>query len=188
VFKAVSSASGTVTVYKNGTSIGSASVTGWSGYNRNGQVGLWTGAPGALLDDFNGGTGSGAFAPGAAKAWARVADKPAAQATPPAGGHTISYYYFNGQRVAMRKRTTSANNGTVYWLHGDHLGSASTATTSTGGVYSSMRFKPFGEVRSGSMPTDLTWTGQRAEASGYVGSLMDFGGAPVSTRPRLEDF
>jgi RHS repeat-associated protein len=174
VFKAVSSASGTVTVYKNGTSIGSASVTGWSGYNRAGQVGLWTNAAGALLDDFNGGTGSGAFAPGAAKAWARVADKPAAQANPPTGGHTISYYYFGGQRIAMRKRTTSANNGTVYWLHGDHLGSASAATNASGVRVNEMRFKPFGEVRSGSMPTDLTWTGQRAETSGYVGSLMDF--------------
>jgi RHS repeat-associated protein len=137
-------------------------------------VGLWTNAAGALLDDFNGGTGSGAFAPGAAKVWARVAYKPAAQATPPAGGHTISYYYFGGQRIAMRKRTTSATNGTVYWLHGDHLGSASAATNSSGVRVNEMRFKPFGEVRTGTMSTDLTWTGQRVETSGYVGSLMDF--------------
>jgi hypothetical protein len=59
VFKAVSSASGTVTVYKNGASIGSASVTSWSGYNRAGQVGLWTNAAGALLDDFDGGASAG---------------------------------------------------------------------------------------------------------------------------------
>jgi hypothetical protein len=62
----------------------------------------------------------------------RVADKPAAQVTVPAGGHHVSYYYFNGQRVAMRKRTSSAINGTVYWLHGDHLGSASVVTNSSG--------------------------------------------------------
>jgi hypothetical protein len=97
-----------VTVYKNGTSIGSASVTGWSGYNRAGQVGLWTNAAGALLDDFNGGTGSGAFAPGAAKVWARAAYKPAAQANPPAGGHHISYYYFNGLSGPMIKVQKSA--------------------------------------------------------------------------------
>jgi hypothetical protein len=59
VFKAVSSASGMVTVYKNGASVGSVSVTGWSGYNRAGQVGLWTNASGALLDDFDGGASAG---------------------------------------------------------------------------------------------------------------------------------
>jgi RHS repeat-associated protein len=152
-------------------------VTGWSGYNRAGQVGLWTNAAGALLDDFDGGTGSGAFAPGAAKAWARVADKPAAQATPPAGGHHISYYYFNGQRVAMRKRTTSAND--VYWLHGDHLGSASLTTNSSGGFQSHVRYKPFGEVRNGyssaGMVTDKLFTGQERETAGYVGNIDLFG-------------
>ncbi|BCX04246.1 MAG: hypothetical protein KatS3mg053_2184 [Candidatus Roseilinea sp.] len=41
-----------------------------------------------------------------------------------------NYYYFNGQRVAMR------NSGGVYWLHGDHLGSASLVTNASGGVVS----------------------------------------------------
>jgi RHS repeat-associated protein len=108
-----------------------------------------------------------------------VADKPAAQATPPAGGHTISYYYFGGQRMAMRKRTSSANNGTVNWLHGDHLGSASLTTSSTGGLVGSVRYKPFGEVRNGyssaGMVTDKLFTGQEREPVGYVGNIDLFG-------------
>jgi YD repeat-containing protein len=39
-----------------------------------------------------------------------------------------NYYWFNGRRIAMR------NSGGVYWLHGDHLGSASVTTNSTGGT------------------------------------------------------
>jgi len=62
--------------------------------------------------------------------------------------------------VAMRQ------NNTVYWLHGDHLGSASLTTNITGAVVSEMRYYPFGETRwvSGTLPTDRLFTGQRAEA------------------------
>jgi RHS repeat-associated protein len=54
----------------------------------------------------------------------------------------------------------------VYWLHGDHLGSASLTTNITGAVVSEMRYYPFGETRwvSGTLPTDRLFTGQRIEA------------------------
>jgi hypothetical protein len=46
------------------------------------------------------------------------------------GGTTdvTKYYFFNGQRVAMRK------NGVLSYLHADHLGSTLLATDASGGV------------------------------------------------------
>jgi hypothetical protein len=45
-----------------------------------------------------------------------------------------NYYYLGGQRVAMRVGST------VYWLHGDHLGSASMATNASGTKVSETRY------------------------------------------------
>ncbi|MCL4507181.1 MAG: RHS repeat-associated core domain-containing protein [Chloroflexi bacterium] len=80
-------------------------------------------------------------------------------------------YRFNGQQVAVREGVT------LTFVHGDHLGSASLTTDISGTVVSEMRYYPFGEVRwqSGTMPTDRTFTGQRAENQSAVGSLMDYG-------------
>jgi RHS repeat-associated protein len=71
-----------------------------------------------------------------------------------------NYYHFNGQRVAMR------NSSGVFWLHGDHLGSASLATNSAGGTHSQVRYGPFGNERwtgGNSTPTSYKFTDQRAE-------------------------
>jgi len=51
------------------------------------------------------------------------------------------------------------------YLHGDHLGSASLATNASGAKVSEQRYLPYGGTRSGSMPTDRQFTGQRWEAS-----------------------
>jgi RHS repeat-associated protein len=53
--------------------------------------------------------------------------------------------------------------GAVYWLHGDHLGSASLTTDVSGQKVAEMRYLPFGATRwmSGMMPTDRRYTGQR---------------------------
>ena len=69
------------------------------------------------------------------------------------------YYFFGGQRVAMR-----VSGGTPVYLHGDHLGSASLTTDSAGGVVSQARYAPFGAVRwqSGAMPTNYTFQSQRS--------------------------
>ncbi len=77
------------------------------------------------------------------------------------GGVVTKYYYLGGQRVAMKVGST------VYWLHGDHLGSASPTTNSSGGIYAQQRYTPYGEVRwqSGTLPTDLQFTGQRRETA-----------------------
>jgi len=81
------------------------------------------------------------------------------------------YYTFGGQRVAMRVCNgsngscgTNGVNSTLTYLHSDHLGSASLATNSTGGVVNTMRYTAYGLARSGTMVTDRRFTGQRYEA------------------------
>jgi len=61
----------------------------------------------------------------------------------------------------MRERTATTDELT--YLHGDHLGSASLATDAQGGVVSEMRYYPYGETRSGTLPIDYRYTGQRWE-------------------------
>ena len=56
-----------------------------------------------------------------------------------AGARTL-YYSFNGQGVAMR------NSAGVTYLHGDHLGSISLATNSSGAIVSQQEFDPWGKV------------------------------------------
>jgi RHS repeat-associated protein len=86
---------------------------------------------------------------------------------------TTSYYAFGGAMVAMRTTATA----TLTYLHGDHLGSTSLTTNAGGQKVSEQRYKPYGEIRwsSGSaMPTDFTFTSQRAGPANYVGSLTDY--------------
>jgi RHS repeat-associated protein len=72
------------------------------------------------------------------------------------GGVVTKYYYAGSQRIAMR------DNGTLFFLLGDHLGSTSLVTFGNGNVVSETRYKAWGEVRyaSGTTPTDYTYTGQ----------------------------
>jgi RHS repeat-associated protein len=75
-------------------------------------------------------------------------------------GVRTSYYYVSGQRTAMRR------NGTLTYLHGDHLGSTSLATSDQGGEVYRRGYYPFGEERYavGVAVTDYGFTGQREEA------------------------
>jgi len=72
------------------------------------------------------------------------------------------YYAFNGQRVAMRE------GDVVYYLHGDHLGSTSVASSDSGVLHSRQGYTPYGEVRyvTGELPTEFGFTGQRSEDFG----------------------
>ncbi len=87
--------------------------------------------------------------------------------TPPEGQTWRTYYYAGATRIAMRVETSTQND--VYYLHGDHLGSASLATDSNGAVVpnSPTRYYPFGETRygGGGLPTDQRFTGQAQEAA-----------------------
>ena len=70
------------------------------------------------------------------------------------------YYAFNGQRVAMRE------GDVVYYLHGDHLGSTSVASSDSGALHSRQGYTPYGEVRyvTGELPTEFGFTGQRNDS------------------------
>jgi len=74
------------------------------------------------------------------------------------GATVTKYYYLGSQRVARRQ------GGVLTYLHGDHLGSASLATDVSGAKVSEQRYLPYGGTRSGSMPTDRQYTGQRNES------------------------
>jgi len=80
---------------------------------------------------------------------------------------TKTYYSVGAQMVAMR--VVSPTGNVLYYLHGDHLGSVSVVVDGAGNA-TSQRFTPFGTPRwsSGAMPTDIGFTGQRAEATGLM--------------------
>ena len=74
-------------------------------------------------------------------------------------------YRFNGQIVASRDGGTNA----VTYLHGDHLGSVSLTTTSSGALLSQQAFDPWGKVRSGGVgQTTLHDTGQWLDGTGLL--------------------
>jgi|GEM_PF-6277764 len=75
------------------------------------------------------------------------------------------YYSFGGSTVAMRDSITNA----VTYLHSDHLGSVSLATTSGGNIASQQYFDPWGKVKSGGIgQTSLNYTGQRLDGTGLL--------------------
>jgi RHS repeat-associated protein len=82
---------------------------------------------------------------------------------------TKTYYAANGHRVAM------AVNGSFAYLASDGLGSTAVALSAGGAAIASQLSAPYGSVRysSGSMPTDYSFTGQRADAA----SGLDYYGA-----------
>ncbi len=68
------------------------------------------------------------------------------------------YYYANGQRVAVR------DDGTLYYLLGDHLGSTAITVDDDGtDEVGELRYYPYDETRydDGSTPTSYRFTGQR---------------------------
>jgi RHS repeat-associated protein len=77
-----------------------------------------------------------------------------------------SRYTFNGQIIGQHDNWTG---GTVTYLHGDHLGSVSLATTSSGALDSQQEFDPWGQVRTGGVgATSLNYTGQRLDGTGLL--------------------
>ncbi len=81
--------------------------------------------------------------------------------------NATTYYYLGGVRVGMRQGVVGQGRDSVSWLHADHLGSLSEATTGSGGVSSRQRYFPYGRVRysSGSPPTTYNFSGQRLDSA-----------------------
>ena len=76
------------------------------------------------------------------------------------------------RRVGRLRRHRATGGNALYYLHSDHLSSTSLTTDSSGGEVARQNYYPYGAIRSGgSMPTDIGFTGQRAENSS-LGSLM----------------
>ena len=70
-----------------------------------------------------------------------------------------SYYYSGNKLVAEREAST------LRYFHQDSLSSTSLMTDSSGGSLGTVKFAPFGSARSGSVPTDIQFTGQRLDAT-----------------------
>ncbi|MXZ19635.1 MAG: hypothetical protein F4Y84_03315 [Caldilineaceae bacterium SB0665_bin_25] len=75
----------------------------------------------------------------------------------------VSHYSFGGLRVAVKREST------LYHVHDDHLGSTS-MTTAGSVVEGSRAYYPYGAQRSasGTLRTDRTFTGQKAEETGLL--------------------
>jgi RHS repeat-associated protein len=78
-------------------------------------------------------------------------------------GEVVKYYFFNGQRIAMRRGST------LTYLHPDHLGSTVLSTTSSGAADVAQGYHGYGKYRLGSvLPTDHRFTGQKLDATGLM--------------------
>ncbi|MEN8614354.1 RHS repeat-associated core domain-containing protein, partial [Dehalogenimonas sp. THU2] len=75
-------------------------------------------------------------------------------------GVFTTYYYLGSKLVAEREGTT------LSFLHQDSLNSTSLVTDSSGGSLGSTTTYPYGDTRTGSVPTDEKFTGQRLDSTG----------------------
>jgi RHS repeat-associated protein len=84
---------------------------------------------------------------------------------------TVKYYTLGGRRVAMR-RVPEDQPEALYYLFSDHLGSTHVTYRASDGFTESIRYYPYGGTRSGEVPTDRLFTGQRFDDT--IG-LYDYG-------------
>jgi uncharacterized protein RhaS with RHS repeats len=93
-------------------------------------------------------------------------------------GTYVKYYSALGRRIAMRD-----NTGVVHYVLADHLGSSTVVTSSTGAVVGTMKYYPYGAMRSttGTMPTDKLFTGQQREPQA-VSALGLYNSCPERSR------
>jgi RHS repeat-associated protein len=176
VFGARATVNGQVSVYKNGSLLGTRDISSWPYYDDGGYIGLWcVNAGNALLDDFGGGTMPGSSLVGVhvkaslVKAAHEEKEYRKAQTmlAPPSGQVWRSYYFQGATRLAMRVQVNGVTDQ-VYYLLTDHLGSTTVSYRSDGVDTRFQSYKPWGEMRQGgnSLPTDRTFTGQRWEEVG----------------------
>jgi RHS repeat-associated protein len=96
------------------------------------------------------------------------------------------------------RQFTSPTTSVLYFLHSDHLGSTSLTTDASGNAVARQLYDAWGNIRasasSGTMPTDIGYTGQRLDATGlmyfqaryYASSLGRFASADTLV-PQLEN-
>ena len=74
-------------------------------------------------------------------------------------GNFTTSYYLGSRLVAQREGTE------LRYIHQDHLSGTSLTTSENGTVISSMKYFPYGETKSGDVPTDVKFTGQRLDGT-----------------------
>ena len=72
-------------------------------------------------------------------------------------GEVTTYYYLGDRLVAKRTGTT------LNYIHQDHLTGTALVTDTSGNQVGSMKYYPYGSTRSGSVPKDRKFTGQRLD-------------------------
>ena len=88
-----------------------------------------------------------------------------------ASATTRAFVTLQGRMIAQRERVVSPASDTTIYLHGDHLGSVSAATSGTGAILSRQAFTPWGELRAGGgdvTQTTRDFTGQTKDATGLL--------------------
>jgi len=74
-----------------------------------------------------------------------------------------------GQTVAQREYVVNTGSNTVKYMHGDHLGSVSLMTSSTGASSGTQEFDPWGKVRGAvNTQTAMNYTGQKLDGTGLL--------------------
>ena len=75
-------------------------------------------------------------------------------------------HYSAGSSIIAVRTVVDGTQDTLNWLVGDHLGSTSLVTDSSGAVVSEVRYSAFGEMRylNGETVTDLLYTGQKLDS------------------------
>jgi RHS repeat-associated protein len=76
---------------------------------------------------------------------------------------TVKYYTLGGRRVAMRRKP-EGQAATLYYLFSDHLGSSNVVYNTATQQADTIRYYPYGSTRSGGVPTDRLFTGQRFDS------------------------
>jgi RHS repeat-associated protein len=78
--------------------------------------------------------------------------------------NTTTHYYLGDTLVAQR--TGSGSTWTLSYIHADHLTGTSATSDSSGVRTGFISYEPFGHTRSGDVPTDKKFTGQRLDDTG----------------------
>jgi RHS repeat-associated protein len=61
-------------------------------------------------------------------------------------GSCTKFYFAGGTRIALKD-----SGGSVYYYHSDHLGSSTVVTNSSGGLYQTLQYYPYGRTRVNSL-------------------------------------
>ena len=81
-------------------------------------------------------------------------------------GEVTTSYYLGGRLIAQRRGTD------LQYIHQDNLTGTSVMSDDSGASLGTIKYFPFGATRSGSVPTDKKFTGQRLDGTGlyYYGA------------------